>query len=85
MENTVNTKCICNRLPVLYWSTVLLQTPPYLAFVLPRFSHRLASPSCLITNAFIMYLYHLISIDLQLSRLCNSLYYKAYSYEPGSH
>ena len=27
---------------------------------------------------YLMYLYHLISIDLQLSRLCNSLYCKAY-------
>ena len=32
-----------------------------------------------------MYLYYLISIDLELSRSFNSLYYKAYSYKPGLH
>jgi len=32
-----------------------------------------------------MYIFHLISIDLQLSCSVNSLHCKAYSYEPGSH
>ena len=30
-----------------------------------------------------MYLYHFIFIDLESSRLCNFIYCKAYSYEPG--
>ena len=32
-----------------------------------------------------MYLYHLISIDLESSRSCNSSHCKAYTYEPGLH
>jgi len=32
---------------------------------------------------YFLYIVYLISINLELSRLFNSLHYKAYSYEPG--
>ena len=54
------------------------KTPPCLTSVLLRFNHVLVSPFCLITNTFIVYLYHFISIDLQSSRLWHSSYCKAY-------
>src|ERR1700722_14502156 len=41
------------------------------------------SPTTLAT--YFLYIVYLISIDLELSHLCNSLYCKAYSYKPGSH
>src|SRR5712675_24652 len=43
-------------------------------------THRLRS-----SGSTFMYLYHLISIDLQLSHSFNSPTLHCYSYEPGSH
>jgi hypothetical protein len=58
---------------------------------IPRMSYitlfqlRISLPFYLIAYTFLIYIYHLISIDLQLSHSCNSPHCKAYSYEPGSH
>ena len=58
---------------------------------IPRISYitlfrlRISLPFCFITYTFFMYIYYLISIDLQLSRSFNSSHCKAYSYKPGSH
>src|ERR1700733_3380717 len=43
----------------------------------------LVSPTTLAT--YFLYIVYLISIDLELSCLCNSLYYKVYGYKPGLH
>jgi hypothetical protein len=53
--------------------------------VLPTSHPRIGLPFHFIIYTFFMYLYHSISIDLELSRSCNSTHCKAYSYNPRSH
>ena len=48
-------------------------------------SYKLSSVSPITLATYFLYIVYLISIDLELSRLCNSLHCKAYSYKPGSH
>ena len=71
----------CNRLPDLAYYPVSLASalPSYVSDTF-EMSHGLRS-----SGSTFMYLYHLISIDLQSSCSFIPPHCKAYSYEPGSH
>jgi len=69
---TVKSGGVCNRLPVLCWDTRMLPSRQHQHYPrIPRipyitlFRLHISLPFYLVTYTFLMYIYHLISIDLE--------------------